>query len=81
MRADAFVFSRRVYAWEGLDPDRVTVIAPSIDAFAPKNQAMSFTGMTAVLRAAGLAADHHTRHVRRSSGSTAATAACSGAHA
>jgi len=58
--ADAFVFSRRVYAWEGLDPDRVTVIAPSIDAFAPKNQAMSFTGITAVLRAAGLAADHHT---------------------
>ena len=37
----------------------MTVIAPSIDAFAPKNQAMSFTGVTAMLRAAGLAADHH----------------------
>jgi trehalose synthase len=58
-RASAFVFSRLAYVWEGLDADRVTVIAPSIDAFSPKNQAMSFTGVTAVLRAAGLAADHH----------------------
>ena len=56
--ADAFVFSRLTYVWEGLDRDRTTVIAPSIDAFSPKNQAMSFTGITAVLRAAGLAADH-----------------------
>src|SRR3954468_8946204 len=51
-RANAFVFSRRQYAWEGLDPARITVIAPSIDAFSPKNQAMSFTSVTAVLRAA-----------------------------
>ncbi len=58
-QADAVVFSRATYAWEGLDPARVTVIAPSIDAFSPKNQAMSFSGVTAVLRAAGLAADHH----------------------
>jgi trehalose synthase len=57
--ANAFVFSRLAYAWEGLDEERITVIAPSIDAFSPKNQAMSFTGITAVLRAAGLAADHH----------------------
>jgi trehalose synthase len=57
--ANAYVFSRPAYAWEGLDPDRVTVIAPSIDAFAPKNQVMSFTSVTAVLRAAGLGADHH----------------------
>jgi len=58
-RARAYVFSRPTYAWEGLDPDRLSIIAPSIDAFSPKNQAMSFTGVTAVLRAAGLAADHH----------------------
>ena len=57
--AAAYVFSRPGYAWEGLDPARVTVIAPSIDAFSPKNQAMAFTSVTAVLRAAGLAADHH----------------------
>jgi trehalose synthase len=60
-QASAYVFSRPAYAWEGLDEERVTVIAPSIDAFSPKNQAMSFTGITAVLRAAGLAADHHHR--------------------
>jgi trehalose synthase len=60
-QATAYVFSRPAYAWEGLDENRLTVIAPSIDAFSPKNQAMSFTGITAVLRAAGLAADsdHH----------------------
>jgi trehalose synthase len=57
-QATAYVFSRPVYAWEGLDPERLTVIRPSIDAFSPKNQRMSFTGITAVLRAAGLAADH-----------------------
>jgi trehalose synthase len=57
--AQAYVFSRSAYAWEGLDPERVTVIAPSIDAFSPKNQVMAFTGVTAVLRAAGLAAGHH----------------------
>ena len=59
VRANAYVFSRPAYAWEGLDPELVTVIAPSIDAFSPKNQNMSFTSVTAVLRAAGLAADHH----------------------
>ncbi len=58
-RADAYIFSRPAYTWEGLDEAKVTVIPPSIDAFAPKNHAMSFTSVTAVLRAAGLAADHH----------------------
>ena len=58
-RADAYVFSRPAYTWEGLDESKVTVIAPSIDAFSPKNHPMSFTSVTAVLRAAGLAADHH----------------------
>jgi trehalose synthase len=58
-RADAYVFSRPAYTWEGLDEAKLTVIPPSIDAFSPKNHAMSFTAVTAVLRAAGLAADHH----------------------
>jgi len=57
--ANAYVFSRESFSWEGLDPARITLIPPSIDAFAPKNQTMSFTSITAVLRAAGLAADHH----------------------
>ena len=57
--ADAYVFSRPAYTWEGLDRSKLSVIPPSIDAFAPKNHVMSFTAVTAVLRAAGLAADHH----------------------
>jgi hypothetical protein len=35
--ADVYVFSRQAFAWEGLDKE-VTIIPPSIDAFAPKNQ-------------------------------------------
>jgi len=49
---------------EGLDPAKLTVIAPSIDAFSLKNHAMAFTSVTAVLRAAGLAADRYQRHAR-----------------
>jgi trehalose synthase len=60
-RADAYVFSQPAYIWEGLDPAKLSVIPPSIDVFSPKNQELSFTGVTAVLRAAGLAADHHHR--------------------
>jgi trehalose synthase len=60
-QATEFVFSRPGYAWEGLDRERLIVIPPSIDAFSPKNQNMSFSAITAVLRAAGLASDHHHR--------------------
>ena len=60
-QATDFIFSRPGHVWEGLDTTRLMVIPPSIDAFSPKNQMMSFTSVTAVLRAAGLAADHHHR--------------------
>ena len=40
LAADAVVFSREAYVWEGLDPARVRVIPPSIDAFSAKNQEM-----------------------------------------
>jgi trehalose synthase len=36
--ADACVFSRGAYVWEGLDPSQTWVMAPSIDPFSPKNQ-------------------------------------------
>ena len=65
-QADAYVFTQPGYLWDTLDPTKLTVIAPSIDAFSPKNHAMSFTSVTAVLRASGLAADpydHQTRAV------------------
>jgi trehalose synthase len=60
--ADAYVFSREVFTWEGLDHGKVTIIPPSIDAFSPKNHGMAFTSITAVLRAAGLAAGAHQPH-------------------
>ncbi len=63
-RADAYVFSQPAYMWEGLDPAKMRVIPPSIDAFSPKNHAMAFTSVVAVLRAAGLAADRHHNHPR-----------------
>ncbi len=62
--ARAYVFSYRLYFWEGLDPAKLTVIAPSIDAFSPKNHAMAFTSVSAVLRAVGLAADPYHRPSR-----------------
>jgi trehalose synthase len=53
--ADAIVFSREAFEWEGLDHDHVAIIPPSIDAFSPKNQALGFTDIVAILRAGGLA--------------------------
>jgi trehalose synthase len=52
--ADAYVFSRRAYCWEGLDPDRLAVIPPCIDAFAPKNQLLDRHSIDAILQAAGI---------------------------
>jgi trehalose synthase len=46
------VFSRRAFAWEGLDQRRIHLIAPSIDAFAPKNQDLDEDTVAAVLNAA-----------------------------
>jgi trehalose synthase len=63
-RADAYVFSQPGYIWEGLDPAKQTVNAPSIDVFSPKNHAMAFTSVIAVLRAAGLAGDRHHHYSR-----------------
>ena len=64
-RADAYVFSHPLYFWDGLDRAKLTVIAPSIDPFSPKNHAMAFTSVIAVLRAAGLAADSRHDHFPR----------------
>ncbi|MGA2321525.1 MAG: glycosyltransferase [Solirubrobacteraceae bacterium] len=53
-QADATVFSRTTFAWEGLDPARVAIITPSLDAFAPKNQLLDEPTVTAILAASGL---------------------------
>jgi trehalose synthase len=52
--ADAYVFSRPAYCWEGLDRERMAVIPPCIDVFAPKNQPMAPPTVSAILRAAGI---------------------------
>jgi trehalose synthase len=50
--ADAYVFSRRAFVWDGLPEERIHLIAPSIDAFAPKNQDLDAGTIEAVLNAA-----------------------------
>jgi trehalose synthase len=52
--ADAYVFSRHAYCWEGLDRTRMAVIPPCIDAFAPKNQPLAPPTVGAILEAAGI---------------------------
>jgi trehalose synthase len=55
--AHAYVFSREAYAWEGLDPTRVSVIAPSIDPFSAKNQELDAATVKATLLRAKLIDD------------------------
>lgn len=54
--AAAYVFSRQAFVWEGLDPERVQVIRPSIDPFSPKNQELTEAQITAILGSAGVIA-------------------------
>ncbi|HEV2919170.1 MAG TPA: glycosyl transferase family 1, partial [Actinomycetota bacterium] len=56
-QADACVFSRAAYRWEGLDRARLAVIAPCIDAFAPKNQTLEPSTVAAILHTAGILED------------------------
>lgn len=56
-RAEAYVFSRRQYAWEGLSGDRLRVIPPSIDALSPKNQDLAPSVVGAILETIGLTAN------------------------
>jgi trehalose synthase len=55
--ADAYVFSRRAFVWEGLDDDKIELIAPVIDAFSPKNQELDPETVAAILHVAGLSED------------------------
>jgi len=55
--ADAYVFSREAFVWEGLDDDKIQLIAPVIDAFSPKNQDLSPETVGAILVATGLQED------------------------
>jgi len=55
--ADAYVFSRRQFVWEGLDSEKIELIAPVIDAFSPKNQELSPQQVAGILAVAGLSSD------------------------
>ena len=57
--ADGSVFSREAYVWDGLDRDGVAIVAPSIDAFSPKNQDMGPEAVGAILAATRVIASDH----------------------
>ncbi len=54
--AHVFVFSRAGFAWEGLPRGRISVIRPSIDAFAPKNAEQTREQSSAIMTTAGVVA-------------------------
>jgi trehalose synthase len=56
--AGHWVFSRRAFAWDGLDPARIEVIPPSIDPFTPKNQPLLPRTVRGILAASGLGHEH-----------------------
>jgi trehalose synthase len=53
--ADACVFSRKAFAWEGLEKEKLWLVAPSIDAFSPKNQELDADAVRAIVTRTGLA--------------------------
>src|SRR4051794_16327413 len=53
----AYVFSRRNFAWETLDAERVSIIHPSIDVFAAKNRPLPQGAAAAILAHCGLLAE------------------------
>ena len=54
--ADAFIFSRRDYVPEWIDPSHVSIIPPSIDPFSPKNQEIDDVNVQRILATIGLLA-------------------------
>ncbi len=54
--AHLFIFSRGGFAWDGLPRDRISVIRPSIDAFAPKNAEQAREQSLAIMATAGVLA-------------------------
>jgi trehalose synthase len=56
-RAARCIFSRRAFAWEGLDEERIIVVAPSIDPFSTKNFDMDPASVQAILVATGIVDD------------------------
>ena len=55
--ADSLVFSRKEFAWEGIDESKIEIIRPSIDAFSAKNQEIEGPNVSAILRTTKLISD------------------------
>jgi trehalose synthase len=51
------VFTRPAYVWEGIDRKRVEIMAPAIDAFAPKNEDLPSSAVQAILHTTGILTD------------------------
>jgi trehalose synthase len=49
--ADAYVFSRRAYLWEGLEEQKTWIMPPVIDPFSPKNEDLDDDRIEAILAA------------------------------
>jgi len=47
--ADAYVFSRRAYLWEGLEESKTWIMPPVIDPFSPKNEDLDDDRIEAIL--------------------------------
>ena len=60
--ADAYVFSRAQFAWDGLDRGKTAVIHPSIDPFSAKNQDQTPVQTLAILTRARILADGGREH-------------------
>lgn len=56
-RADAYIFSRREYLWDGLDERKAWFMPPVIDPFSPKNQELEPEVTAAILKQIGLVPD------------------------
>ncbi|MFN8113609.1 MAG: glycosyltransferase [Solirubrobacterales bacterium] len=56
-RADAYVFSRPDFIWEGIDRERAFIVAPSIDIFSAKNQELGPEVVETILGRIGLLAE------------------------
>ena len=56
-QADAYIFSRPEYLWEGLDEQKAWFMPPVIDPFSPKNQELEPGVAAAILKEIGLIPD------------------------
>ncbi len=56
-RAARCIFSREAFAWEGLEKERIIVVAPSIDPFSTKNIEMDPQVVRAILTSTGIVDD------------------------